>query len=44
MKSHYPLEVKLPIVVAKGFNDVWRLGSLIVDYERIKKKQEEQQQ
>ena len=44
MKSHSPSDAKLLIYGIKGFKDAWRLGVLNVEYERLKKKQEEQQQ
>ena len=44
MKSHSPLEEKLWVGGAKGLKDAWRLGVLHVEYESLKKIQEEQQQ
>ena len=44
MKSHSPSEAKLLMVVLKGLKDSWRLGVLDVEYERLKKIQEEQLQ
>ena len=41
MKSHSPSDAKLLIGGAKGFKDAWRLGVLYVEYERLKKKQDE---
>ena len=41
MKSHSPSDAKLLI---RGVKDTWRLGDLHFEYERMKKKQEEQQQ
>ena len=41
MKSHSPLDAKLLMGGVKGFKDAWRLGVLHVEYERLKKKQEE---
>tara|TARA_B100000242_G_C42998936_1_gene464034 strand:+ start:1095 stop:1277 length:183 start_codon:yes stop_codon:yes gene_type:complete len=44
MKSQTPSDVKLLMNGAKGFKDAWRLGVLHVEYERLEKIQEEQQQ
>ena len=44
MKSHSPSDAKLLIGGVKGLKDSWRLGVLHVEYERLKKRQEEQQQ
>ena len=44
MKSHSPSDAKLLIGGVKGLKDAWRLGVLHVEYERLKKIQEEQQQ
>ena len=46
MKSHSPSDAKLLIGGLKGLKDPWRLGLgvLYVEYERLKKIQEEQQQ
>ena len=41
MKSHSPADAKLLKGVVKGLKDAWRLGVLHVEYERLKKKQEE---
>ena len=41
MKSHSPSEVKLLMGSVKGLKDAWRLGVLNFEYERLKKKQEE---
>ena len=41
MKSHSPSDAKLLMGGAKGFKDAWRLGVLHVEYERLKKKQDE---
>ncbi len=41
MKSHPPSDAKLLMVGIKGLKDAWRLGVLHVEYERLKKKQEE---
>ena len=44
MKSDYPSDAKLLMGGIKGLKDAWRLGVLHVEYERLKKMQEEQQQ
>ena len=44
MKSHSPSDAKLLMVGVKGLKGAWRLGVLQVEYERLKKKQEEEQQ
>ncbi len=44
MKSHSPSDVKLLMNGAKGLKDAWHLGVLHVEYEKLKKRQEEQQQ
>ncbi len=44
MKSHLPFDAKLLMGGVKGLKDSWRLGILHVEYERLKKRQEEQQQ
>ena len=44
MKAHKPSDVRLLMGGAKGFKDAWNLGTLHVEYERLKKKQEKQQQ
>ena len=44
MKSDSPSDAKLLMRVVKGLKDPWRLGVLYVEYERLKKIQEEQQQ
>ena len=44
MKSHSPANAKLLIDGVKGLKDAWRLGVLHVEYERLKKIKEEQQQ
>ena len=41
MKSHSSSDAKLLMGVVKGLKDVWRLGFLHVEYERIKKIQEQ---
>ena len=43
-KSHYLSDAKLLMGGIKGLKDAWRLGVLDVEYERLKKLQEEQQQ
>ena len=37
MKAHKPSDVRLLMKCAKGFKDVWHLGTLDVEYERLKK-------
>ena len=45
MKSHSPTDAKLLMGGVKGYvKDPWRLGFLHVEYERLKKIQEKQQQ
>ena len=44
MKSHSISDVKLLTEGVKGLKDAWRLGILHVEYERLKKIQEQQQQ
>ena len=44
MKSHSPSDAKLLMGGVKGLKDPWPLGVLHVEYERLKKQQEEQQQ
>jgi len=44
MKSHSPSDAKLLMGVVKGLKDAWRLGVLYVEYERLKKKQMQQEQ
>ena len=46
MKSHTPSDAKLLMGGVKGLKDAWRLGVLHVEYEKLKKKemQEDQQQ
>ena len=44
MKSHSPADVKLLMGGVKGLKDAWRLGVLHVEYERMKKKQMQQEQ
>ena len=42
MKSHSLSDAKLLMGGAKGLKDAWRLGVLHLEYERLKKIQEEQ--
>ena len=44
MKSRSPSEAKLLMGVVKGLKDAWHLGVLHVEYERLKKKQMQQDQ
>tara|TARA_B100001989_G_scaffold89975_1_gene62600 strand:+ start:41 stop:223 length:183 start_codon:yes stop_codon:yes gene_type:complete len=44
MKSHSPSEAKLLMGGVKGLKDAWRLGFLNVEYEKLKKIQDRQQQ
>ena len=44
MKAHKSSDVNLLMNGAKGFKDAWHLGTLHVEYERLKKSQKEQQQ
>ena len=44
MKSHSPSDAKLLMGGVKGLKDAWRLGVLNVEYERLKKKQMQQDQ
>ena len=41
MKSHSPADIKLLTQGVKGLIGAWRLGVLHVEYERLKKIQEE---
>ena len=43
MKSHAPADIKLLMEGVKGLKGAWRLGVLHVEYEKLKKKQEEEQ-
>ena len=43
MKSHSPSDAKLLMGGVKGLKDAWRLGVLHVEYERLKKMQNQQQ-
>ena len=42
MKSHSLSDIKLLSEGVKGLKGAWRLGALYVEYERLKKIQEEQ--
>ena len=44
MKSHSPSDAKLLIGGVKGLKGAWRVGVLHVEYERLKKAQEQQHQ
>ena len=44
MKSHSPSDAKLLMGGIKGLKDAWRLGVLHVEYEKLKKKQMQQDQ
>ena len=44
MKAHSPADAKLLMGGVKGLKSAWHLGVLHVEYERLKKKQEQQQQ
>ena len=44
MKSHSPADAKLLMGGVKGLKDAWRLGVLRVEYEKLKKIQDQQQQ
>ena len=44
MKSRSPADAQLLMGDVKGLKDAWRLGVLHVEYERLKKIQEVQQQ
>ena len=44
MKSHSPADAKLLMGGVKGLKDAWRLGVLHVEYEKLKKIQDQQQQ
>ena len=44
IKSHSPADAKLLMGGVKGLKDAWRLGVLLVEYERLKKKQMRQDQ
>ena len=42
IKSHSPSDAKLLMGGVKGLKDAWRLGVLHVEYEKLKKKQMQQ--
>ena len=44
MKSHSPSDAKLLMGRVKGLKGAWRLGVLHVEYERLKKRLEEEKQ
>ena len=44
MKSHSPSDAKLLMGGVNGLKDAWRLGVLHVEYEKLKKKQMQQDQ
>ena len=44
IKSHSPADAKPLMGDVKGLKDAWRLGVLHVEYERLKKKQMQQNQ
>ena len=44
MKSHSPADAKLLMGGVKGLIVAWRLGVLHVEYEKLKKIQDQQQQ
>ena len=44
MKSHSPSDAKILMGGVKGLKDAWRLGVLHVEYEKLKKKQMQQDQ
>ena len=44
MKSHSLSDAKLLMGGVKGLRDAWRLGVLHVEYEKLKKKQMQQDQ
>ncbi len=44
MKSLSPSDAELLMGGVKGFKDSWRLGVLHIEYERLKKIQDQQQQ
>ena len=44
MKTHSASDAKLLMGGVKGLKDAWRLGVLHVEYERLKKKQIQQDQ
>ena len=44
LKPHSPSDAKLLMGGVKGLTDAWRLGVLHVEYEKLKKKQMQQDQ
>ena len=44
MKSHSPADAKLLMRGVRVLKDAWRLGVLHVEYEKLKKIQDQQQQ
>ena len=44
MKSHSPADAKLLMGGVKGLKDAWCLGVLHVEYEKLKKIKDQQQQ
>ena len=44
MKAHKPSEVRLLMKGAKGLKKAWHLGTLHVEYEKLKRRQEKHQQ
>ena len=44
MKLHSPCDAKRLMGGVKGFKDAWRLGVLHVEYERLKKQMQQDQQ
>ena len=44
MKLHSPTDAKLLMEGVKGLKDAWRLGVLHLEYEKLKKIQDQQQQ
>ena len=43
MKSHSPSDAKILMGSVEGLKDAWRLGVLHVEYEKLKKKQMQQE-
>ena len=43
MKLHSPADAKLLMEGVKGLKDAWRLGVLHLEYEKLKKIQDQQQ-
>ena len=44
MKSHSPADAKLLMKGVKGLKDAWRCGVIHIEYERLKKIEEQQEQ